>query len=207
MKLSTFLSSRAGKKFYNFAYCWGACLVILGAVFKIAHMPFDSVLLMVGLFTEVFIFFISGFDTPRDDYKWERVFPVLADTDASPEAAFSAVEAAGESCRNQLKQMQQHIAQLNESYAEQIKVVRELSGQMKLEEFSEVRTQTREMSKLLNRINSAYGDQIGELKAFSAQIKPEKFTEAGKQTQEMSQLLEQLNEQYRQMLKALNVKN
>lgn len=59
MKLMKFLKSSAGRKFYNFAYCWGACLVILGAVFKIAHMPFDSVLLMVGLFTEVFIFFIS----------------------------------------------------------------------------------------------------------------------------------------------------
>lgn len=66
MKLMKFLKSSAGRKFYNFAYCWGACLVILGAVFKIAHMPFDSVLLMVGLFTEVFIFFISGFDNPID---------------------------------------------------------------------------------------------------------------------------------------------
>ena len=37
MKLSKFLSSRTGKRFYNLCYCWGACLVILGAVFKIAH--------------------------------------------------------------------------------------------------------------------------------------------------------------------------
>lgn len=77
MKLMKFLKSSAGRKFYNFAYCWGACLVILGAVFKIAHMPFDSVLLMVGLFTEVFIFFISGFDTPDEPYRWEKIFPEL----------------------------------------------------------------------------------------------------------------------------------
>ena len=42
MKLSKFLSSRTGKRFYNLCYCWGACLVILGAVFKIAHMPYDN---------------------------------------------------------------------------------------------------------------------------------------------------------------------
>ena len=77
MKLMKFLKSSAGRKFYNFAYCWGACLVILGAVFKIAHMPFDSILLMVGLFTEVFIFFISGFDTPDEPYRWEKIVPEL----------------------------------------------------------------------------------------------------------------------------------
>ena len=51
MKLSKFLSSRTGKRFYNLCYCWGACLVILGAVFKIAHMPYDNLFLMIGLFT------------------------------------------------------------------------------------------------------------------------------------------------------------
>ena len=38
MKLSKFLSSRTGKRFYNLCYCWGACLVILGAVFKNANI-------------------------------------------------------------------------------------------------------------------------------------------------------------------------
>ena len=83
MKLSKFLSSRTGKRFYNLCYCWGACLVILGAVFKIAHMPYDNLLLMIGLFTEVFIFFISGFDEPAREYKWERVFPLLNDKNAN----------------------------------------------------------------------------------------------------------------------------
>lgn len=74
MKLSKFLSSRTGKRFYNLCYCWGACLVILGAVFKIAHMPYDNLLLMIGLFTEVFIFFISGFDEPAREYKGKECF-------------------------------------------------------------------------------------------------------------------------------------
>ena len=62
MSLRSFLSSRTGKNFYNICYCWGACLVILGAVLKIMHAPYDNLFLMIGLFTEVFIFFISGFD-------------------------------------------------------------------------------------------------------------------------------------------------
>lgn len=79
MSLEKFLSSRAGRRFYNFAYCWGACLVIAGALFKIMHLPFDNVLLLIGMGVEVFIFFISGFDVPSEDYKWERVFPELTE--------------------------------------------------------------------------------------------------------------------------------
>lgn len=74
-----FLSSRAGKRFFNFAYCWGACIVILGAVFKIVHLPYDNLLLIIGMVTEVGVFFLSGFDEPARDYKWERVFPELND--------------------------------------------------------------------------------------------------------------------------------
>lgn len=64
MSLQKFLSSRKGRRFYNFAYCWGACMVIAGALFKIMHLPFDNVLLLLGMGVEIFIFFISGFDVP-----------------------------------------------------------------------------------------------------------------------------------------------
>ena len=82
MSLKSFLSSRTGKNFYNVCYCWGACLVILGAVMKIMHAPYDNVFLMIGLCTEVFIFFISAFDEPSREYKWDRVYPVLNDKNA-----------------------------------------------------------------------------------------------------------------------------
>ena len=78
MSLQKFLSSRKGRRFYNFAYCWGACMVIAGALFKIMHLPFDNLLLLLGMGVEIFIFFISGFDIPSAEYRWERVFPELA---------------------------------------------------------------------------------------------------------------------------------
>lgn len=77
--LMKFFSSRAGKRFFNFAYCWGACVIILGAVFKITSLPYDNLLLLIGMTTEVVVFFLSGFDEPARDYKWERVFPELND--------------------------------------------------------------------------------------------------------------------------------
>ena len=108
MKLMKFLKSSAGRKFYNFAYCWGACLVILGAVFKIAHMPFDSVLLMVGLFTEVFIFFISGFDTPDEPYRWEKIFPELKNSGKGKDYG-DILEQAGKQYMEGVKAMEDRI--------------------------------------------------------------------------------------------------
>lgn len=77
--LKKFFASRTGKRFFNFAYCWGACIIITGAVFKITGLPYDNLMLIVGMAAEVIIFFLSGFDEPSRDYKWERVFPELND--------------------------------------------------------------------------------------------------------------------------------
>ena len=58
-------------------YGWGASLVILGALFKIEHYPGASIMLALGLGTEAIIFFFSAFETPKEEPKWERVWPAL----------------------------------------------------------------------------------------------------------------------------------
>ena len=42
-------------------YGWGAAIVILGALFKIEHLPGASEMLIVGLSLEAIIFFFSAF--------------------------------------------------------------------------------------------------------------------------------------------------
>lgn len=121
MSLRTFLASRTGKSFYNFCYCWGACLVILGAVMKIMHAPYDNVFLMIGLCTEVFIFFISGFDEPAREYKWERVYPILNDKSANTNpnvAKYNVKTVAGKNtaCSQALEKLNKNVETLNELY-------------------------------------------------------------------------------------------
>jgi gliding motility-associated protein GldL len=73
-----------GKKFKNFMaklYGWGAAVVIMGALFKILHMPGADWMLIIGLTTEAVIFFISAFEKPAADYEWSRVYPELADAE------------------------------------------------------------------------------------------------------------------------------
>ena len=62
-------------------YGWGAAVVIMGALFKILHMPGADWMLIIGLTTEAVIFFISAFEKPAADYEWSRVYPELADAE------------------------------------------------------------------------------------------------------------------------------
>ena len=74
-RLQDFLGSYQGKAFLNYAYSWGAAIVILGALFKLTHLPGANMMLFIGMGTEVLVFFISAFDRPYKSYKWESVFP------------------------------------------------------------------------------------------------------------------------------------
>ncbi|WP_419033978.1 gliding motility protein GldL [Dysgonomonas gadei] len=57
-----FISSRKGQIIFNYLYSWGAAVVIIGAMFKIIHLPFADYILMAGMITEAVVFFISAFD-------------------------------------------------------------------------------------------------------------------------------------------------
>lgn len=72
-----YLSSDRGKRILNFCYSWGASIVILGAMFKILHVPYANWVIGISLSVEALVFFIFGFEKPGNDYNWEDVFPVL----------------------------------------------------------------------------------------------------------------------------------
>lgn len=75
--IEMFLSSEKGKRALNFCYGWGASIVIIGALFKLLHLPYANQILFISMITEACVFFISAFERPNDEYHWEDVFPVL----------------------------------------------------------------------------------------------------------------------------------
>ena len=56
------MDSPAGQLFMNYAYSWGASVVILGALFKLTHITGANVMLFIGMIVEAIVFFISGFE-------------------------------------------------------------------------------------------------------------------------------------------------
>ena len=72
IKLQKWMDSPSGQLFMNYAYSWGAAIVILGTLFKLTHIPGANAMLFIGMGTEVFVFFLSGFEktyekTPHTD--------------------------------------------------------------------------------------------------------------------------------------------
>lgn len=76
-----YLSSEKGARFFHVIYSVGASIVIVGALCKINHIPGGSLILLIGMVTEAIIFFLSAFDRPSKEYKWEEVYPVLGNSD------------------------------------------------------------------------------------------------------------------------------
>lgn len=65
-RLQKWMDSVPGQTFLNYAYSWGASVVILGTLFKLTHLPGANLMLFAGMGTEVFVFFLSAFDRPFD---------------------------------------------------------------------------------------------------------------------------------------------
>lgn len=76
-RLQHWMESVPGQTFLNYAYSWGAAVVILGTLFKLTHIAGANAMLFIGMGTEVFVFFLSGFDRPavlkeRDEERKRR---------------------------------------------------------------------------------------------------------------------------------------
>lgn len=73
------LMTQKARVILNYAYSFGAAVVIAGALFKIMHWKGADIMLIAGMSTEVIIFIISGFEPQFVDkhYEWERVYPEL----------------------------------------------------------------------------------------------------------------------------------
>ena len=94
--LQKWMDSVPGQTFLNYAYSWGASVVILGTLFKLTHLPGANIMLFTGMGTEVFVFFISAFDRPFDKTQEGRDLPTHIDEEeidreeAEAEAAYNA---------------------------------------------------------------------------------------------------------------------
>lgn len=76
-KLDTLLEWEGGQRLFNFAYSIGAAIVILGALFKILHLPGGNTLLCIGMGTEVLMFVITAFDRPPREFNPEELIPTV----------------------------------------------------------------------------------------------------------------------------------
>ena len=193
-------------------YGWGAAVVILGALFKIEHLPGASYMLMAGLGLEAIIFFFSAFEKVHTEPDWSLVYPELAhmqDPDAGKRPAQqldAALERAKidnalvESLNEGLRSFGESAKQLNET-------ISAASG------ISEYNSQIQEGVKNMNALNSLYELQLQAsnqqmeatnlfLQNLQSSVEDSKSFQA--QVSSLAENLEQLNKVYGNMLNAMN---
>ncbi len=87
IRLQHWMDSVPGQTFLNYAYSWGAAIVILGALFKLTHLPGGNFMLFLGMGTEAVVFFLAAFDRPFDKKEIGKVLPKEFETDEEIERA------------------------------------------------------------------------------------------------------------------------
>ena len=196
-------------------YGWGAAVVILGALFKIEHLPGASYMLMAGLGMEAIIFFFSAFEKPHVEPDWTLVYPELAhmnDPNAAKRPAQQLDDALAkakidneliESLNEGLRSFGESAKQLNET-------VTAASG------ISEYNSQIQEGVKNMNALNSLYelqlqtsNQQMEATNIFlqNLQSSVEDSKRFQEQVSSLANNLEQLNKVYGNMLTAMNPNN
>jgi hypothetical protein len=193
-------------------YGWGAAVVILGALFKIEHLPGASYMLMAGLGLEAIIFFFSAFEKQHTEPDWSLVYPELAhmeDPNSSKRPAQQLDDALAkakidneliESLNEGLRSFGESARQLNETVTAASSI-------------SEYNSQIQEGVKNMNALNSLYELQLQtsnhqmEATTMFLQNLQSSVEDSQKFQEQVSGLadnLEQLNKVYGNMLNAMN---
>ncbi len=208
-----FFVGEKGQRLFNYAYSIGASIVILGALFKLLHAPFADFILIVGMGTEAVIFFLSAFDEPAKDYKWEKVYPEL-DIPNDEEAAIARLErikdggavhvaatpvtsvptsAPASVSSAPVVSVVGNIAPLNINTEEVDDATQKYVDQLK-----SISEQMTALNRSVQGIEAIYEVQ---LKSASSQLGS--IEQVSEQTKQLVQNLQQLNEMYGRMIKAM----
>lgn len=216
--LQKWMDSVPGQTFLNYAYSWGASIVILGTLFKLTHLPGANIMMFLGMGTEVIVFFLSAFDRPFDKTQDGRELPTHYDMEAeenggehpaqqAPAAGGhiiiggtqSAVPAAD---MGTTPEMASQLADAQTGYLEELKRLTETLQKVS-EQSVRLTRDSEEMENLNRTLTGICKVYEMQLKGASKQIGT--IDEINEQSRRMAQNIEQLNSIYARMIEAMTV--
>jgi len=228
-RLQKWMDSVPGQTFLNYAYSWGASIVILGTLFKLTHLPGANFFLFLGMGTEVFVFFLSAFDRPFDktaDGMNLDVHPNIDEQMGSatgvdvPSAGGSApvvdseaiaavsssvisVSGGGASAPSSLPQMTPELEEATANYVEELKRLTEMLSRVS-EQTDKLAHDSEEMENLNRTLTGICKVYELQLKSASSQIGT--IDDINEQTRKMAAQIADLNKIYARMIEAMTAK-
>lgn len=233
-RLQKWMDSVPGQTFLNYAYSWGASVVILGTLFKLTHLPGANFWLFLGMGTEVFVFFLSAFDRPFDktaigmdlpthldedeEKKEEEVAgtvnmgttviggaPANGATIAGGNAVGGTIIIGGNMGTGSLEEQQQASNELADAQSNYVEELKKLTETLqKVAEQSERLTRDSEEMENLNRTLTGIC-KVYEMQLKGASQQIGTIDQINDQSRRMAQQIEQLNSIYARMIEAMTV--
>ena len=209
-RLQKWMDSVPGQTFLNYAYSWGASIVILGTLFKLTHLDGADFFLFLGMGTEVIVFFLSAFDRPFDKTtdgmeldihpgeKVEVTTPlsaqnVLTTSKVSVPPANSLVNSPANS----------ELEAVTNGYVDELKRLTETLSKVSAQS-QKLTTDSEEMENLNRTLTGICKVYEMQLKSASSQIGT--IDEINEQTRKMASQIAELNKIYARMIEAMTQK-
>ena len=225
-RLQKWMDSVPGQTFLNYAYSWGAAIVVLGALFKLVHVEGADFWLILGMGTEVVVFFLSAFDRPfdkttdgmelpthvteeylaRKDEDISLAAPVVtASVQARPApapvvTAAETVAATAQVAQVSLPTADPEMAEAQQNYVDELKKLTEVLG--KVGEQSTRLTRDSEEMENLNRTLTGI-TKVYEIQLKSASQQIGTIDQINEQSRLLARHIEQLNAIYARMIEAM----
>ena len=188
-RLQKWMDSVPGQTFLNYAYSWGAAIVVLGALFKLIHVEGADFWLMLGMGTEVVVFFLSAFDRPFDKTTDGMELPTHV-TDEYLER------------KDEEETPISAMAEAQQNYVDELKKLTEVLG--KVGEQSVRLTRDSEEMENLNRTLTGI-TRVYEMQLKSASQQIGTIDQINEQSRLLAQHIEQLNGIYARMIEAMTI--
>ena len=225
-RLQKWMDSVPGQTFLNYAYSWGASIVIAGTLFELTHLPGAHLMLFLGMGTEIIVFFLSAFDRPFDKTADGRELPTHVTEEyletgkveyQDKNEAASAIGAGAASSpivgvANQASSIAQpdalaeiqvasdEMLKVQSSYVDELKNLVDTLGKVN-EQSSRLTRDSEEMENLNRTLTGITKVYEMQLKSASQQIST--IDQINEQTRKMAQQIEQLNSIYARMIAAM----
>ena len=221
-RLQKWMDSVPGQTFLNYAYSWGASIVILGTLFKLTHLPGANFFLFLGMGTEVFVFFLSAFDRPFDktadgmnldlhpdvgEQKGSSTGGSAPVVDSKAIAAVSSsvisVSGGSYSAPSALPQMTPELEEATANYVEELKRLTEMLSRVS-KQTDKLAHDSEEMENLNRTLTGICKVYELQLKSASSQIGT--IDDINEQTRKMAAQIADLNKIYARMIEAMTAK-
>lgn len=197
-RLQKWMDSVPGQTFLNYAYSWGASIVIAGTLFTLTHLPGAKLMIFLGMGTEIIVFFLSAFDRPFDKTADGRELPthVTEEYLETGKIEYQDKNVAASTIVASSEEMQK----VQSSYVDELKNLVDTLGKVN-EQSSRLTRDSEEMENLNRTLTGITKVYEMQLKSASQQIGT--IDQINEQTRKMAQQIEQLNSIYARMIAAM----